>query len=201
MFSSGIGVEGIMERERAGWWLSDNRGAAAGFGCLLLLLAFLYWRWTLVGAQVALSVVMLVAAIWRRLGDYGVTPDRYGIALVAVWVAALVLYLAVRRNRADMRAIIGAAAVLLLVGAAGPWGANGTTIASQFGRLVTLLESTGVLQDGKLVDKGLLPPTEASAGSSIGRAAARSTSRGSGGRRSTCSRTRSWSPIPPISTS
>jgi uncharacterized membrane protein YgcG len=36
-------------RERADWWLADNRGAAAGFGGFLLLLAFLYWRWTLVG--------------------------------------------------------------------------------------------------------------------------------------------------------
>jgi len=36
-------------RERARWWLADNRGAAVGFGGFLLLLAFLYWRWTLVG--------------------------------------------------------------------------------------------------------------------------------------------------------
>ncbi len=48
MFPKGI-VPAPSWRERAGWWLSDNRGAAAGFGGLLLLLAFLYWRWTLVG--------------------------------------------------------------------------------------------------------------------------------------------------------
>jgi len=36
-------------RERAAWWLADNRGAAAGLAGLVLLLAFLYWRWSLVG--------------------------------------------------------------------------------------------------------------------------------------------------------
>jgi hypothetical protein len=114
-------------------------------GTRLLRFFMRYWFFGLV-----VPAVMLVAAIWRRLTDYGVTPDRYGIAAVAVWVAALVLYLAIRRNRADMRAIIGAAAVLLLVGAAGPWGANGTTIASQFGRLVALLDANGLLKDGRI---------------------------------------------------
>jgi uncharacterized membrane protein YgcG len=36
-------------RARVGWWLDENRGAAAGFGGFVLLLIFLYWRWTLVG--------------------------------------------------------------------------------------------------------------------------------------------------------
>ncbi len=36
-------------RERAGWWFGENRGGAAGFAGFVLLLIFLYWRWTLVG--------------------------------------------------------------------------------------------------------------------------------------------------------
>jgi uncharacterized membrane protein YgcG len=48
MFPKGI-VHEPTWRERAAWWLADNRGAAAGFAGLVLLLAFLYWRWTLVG--------------------------------------------------------------------------------------------------------------------------------------------------------
>ncbi len=35
--------------QRAGWWLADNRGAALGVAGALLLLGFLYWRWSLVG--------------------------------------------------------------------------------------------------------------------------------------------------------
>ena len=131
-------------------------------GTKLLRLFMQGWFFLLI-----VPAVLLTMAIWRRLVDYGVTPDRYGIALVAVWVAALVLYLAIRRNRADMRAILGAVGVLLVVGSVGPMGANGLTISSQFKRLVALLETSGVLKDGKINPKGLLPSEAGSTGSSI----------------------------------
>lgn len=47
-FPKGVVAEPT-RRARAAWWLADNRGAAAGLAGFLLLLAFLYWRWTLVG--------------------------------------------------------------------------------------------------------------------------------------------------------
>jgi Domain of unknown function (DUF4153) len=97
--------------------------------------------------------VLLAIAIWRRVSDYGVTPDRYAIAIVAVWTALAFVYLVLRRNRADMRVILGSAAVLLLVGSFGPQGAYGTTGASQFARLKSFLEAKGVLKDGKVVVK------------------------------------------------
>ena len=131
-------------------------------GTRLLRLFMRGWFFLLI-----VPTVLLAMAIWRRLVDYGVTPDRYGIALVAVWVAALVLYLAIRRNRADMRAILGAVGVLLVIGSVGPMGANGLTISSQFKRLVALLETNGVLKDGKIIPKGLLPSESGNAGSSI----------------------------------
>ena len=131
-------------------------------GTKLLRLFMQGWFFLLI-----VPAVLLTMAIWRRLVDYGVTPDRYGIALVAVWVAALVLYLAIRRNRADMRAILGAVGVLLVVGSVGPMGANGLTISSQFKRLVALLETSGVLKDGKINPKGLLASEAGSTGSSI----------------------------------
>ena len=131
-------------------------------GTKLLRLFMQGWFFLLI-----VPTVLLAMAIWRRLVDYGVTPDRYGIALVAVWVGALVLYLAIRRNRADMRAILGAVGVLLVIGSVGPMGANGLTISSQFKRLVALLETSGVLKDGKINPKGLLPSEAGSTGSSI----------------------------------
>jgi hypothetical protein len=105
------------------------------------------WFWLL-----PVPAVLLSLAIWRRITDYGVTPDRYGIALVAVWTALVFVYLVLRRNQADMRVILGAAATLLLVGSFGPQGASGTTGVSQFARLKNILEAKGVLKDGKVVD-------------------------------------------------
>ena len=102
------------------------------------------WFWLTI-----VPAILLVIAIWRRISDYGVTPDRYGILLVAIWVAALTAYLAYRRNRADMRAILGGIAILLLVGSVGPFGANGLTISSQLMRFAQFLEANGLLKNGK----------------------------------------------------
>ena len=113
------------------------------------------WFWLTI-----IPAILLAIAIWRRVSDYGVTPDRYGILLVAIWVAALTAYLAFRRNRADMRAILGGIAVLLLVGSAGPLGANGLTISSQVPRFAAFLETNGLLKDGKAVTPSTKLPSE-----------------------------------------
>ena len=165
-------IEGELPRGQIG--LMVTIFAIGGTACWLIA-----WPWREQGTRLLrlfmrgwfflliVPAVLLSMAIWRRLADYGVTPDRYGIALVAVWVAALVLYLAIRRNRADMRAILGAVGLLLIVGSVGPMGANGLTISSQFTRLVALLEFNGVLKDGKLTPKGLLASETGTTGSSI----------------------------------
>ncbi|MDE2447068.1 MAG: DUF4153 domain-containing protein, partial [Alphaproteobacteria bacterium] len=110
-------------------------------GTALLKLFMRGWFWLL-----PIPVLLLLMAIWRRLSDYGVTPDRYGIALVAVWAVLVFGYLVWWRNRADLRAIIASAAALFLFASFGPQGANGLTASSQFGRLQALLERLGVLK-------------------------------------------------------
>lgn len=115
-------------------------------GTRLLRLFMRGWFWLTI-----VPAALLVIAVWRRIGDYGVTPERYGIAIIAVWIVGLTAYLAYRRNRADMRAILGGLAVLLLIGSAGPFGANGLTIRTQMVRFERLLTESGLLQDGKAV--------------------------------------------------
>lgn len=112
------------------------------------LLRFFMKYWFLL---TIVPAILLVIAIVRRIGDYGVTVDRYGLALIAAWLVMLAPYLGFRRSHADIRAILGSCALLLLIGATGPWGANNTSIASQFARLERLLQDNGVLKDGRLV--------------------------------------------------
>jgi hypothetical protein len=112
-------------------------------GTKLLQLFMRGWFWLL-----PIPAALLSLAIWRRVSDYGVTPDRYGIALVAVWTALVFVYLVLRRNRADMRVILGGAAVLLIIGSFGPQGAYGTTGSSQITRLKSFLEAKGILKGG-----------------------------------------------------
>ena len=113
------------------------------------------WFWLTI-----VPAVLLAIAIWRRVTDYGVTPDRYGVLLVAIWIACLTGYLALRRNKADMRAILGGIAVLFLVGSVGPFGANGLTISSQLTRFTNYLEAHGMLKDGKAQPPATKLPSE-----------------------------------------
>jgi len=118
-------------------------------GTWLLRFFMRFWFWFTI-----VPVVLLSVAIWERISTYGVTPDRYGIAIVAVWLAIVTLYLAIRRNRADMRVLLGSFALLVLIGSVGPWGANSVSIGSQFERLVGFLTSEKLLTpDGKIVEQ------------------------------------------------
>ncbi len=100
------------------------------------------WFWLTI-----VPAILLIVAVWERIAAYGVTPERYGLVIVAIWLAIVTLYLAVRRNRADMRMLLGSFAVLVLIGAGGPWGANGLTISDQFARLTSLLSTNKMLGD------------------------------------------------------
>lgn len=118
-------------------------------GTWLLRFFMRFWFWFTI-----VPVIVLAIAIFERISTYGVTPDRYGIAIVTVWLALVTLYLAIRRNRADMRVLLGSFAILLLIGSVGPWGANNVSIGSQFGRLIGFLESEKLLTpEGKIVEK------------------------------------------------
>jgi hypothetical protein len=117
-------------------------------GTWLLRFFMRFWFWfTIVPA------ILLVIATWERISTYGVTPERYGIAIVALWLAIVTLYLAIRRNRADMRVLLGSFAILVLLGSVGPWGANSVSTSSQFARLESFLATEKLLTpDGKIVD-------------------------------------------------
>lgn len=153
-FAAKIAIVGELPRDQVATMVSVY--AVGGTATWLIA-----WPWRETGAVLLrafmrgwlfltlVPAALLALAIGRRLADYGVTPDRYGIVVIAVWMAFVALYLALRRNLADMRVVIGAIGLLLLAGAAGPLGANGLTVSSQYGRLVALLEGQGLLAEGK----------------------------------------------------
>jgi hypothetical protein len=118
-------------------------------GTWMLRFFMRFWFWFTI-----VPVILLAMAIWERISTYGVTPERYGIVLVAIWLALVTIYLAIRRNRADMRVLLGSFAFLVLISSAGPWGANSLSIGSQFFRLAGYLESEKLLtSDGRIVDQ------------------------------------------------
>lgn len=117
-----------------------------GRGTTLLRWFLGSWFWfTIVPAA------LLAIGVWTRVAEYGITPDRYGLVLIGIWLFAMAIYLAVRRMRADSRVILASLGGLLLVASFGPWGARDLSVANQMSRLMAILQSNDYLEDGRLV--------------------------------------------------
>lgn len=116
-------------------------------GTRLLQIFTRYWFWFTI-----IPTIMLALAVSVRINTYGVTPERYGLVLVAIWLALMVLYFTKRRIEAKPQIIMGTMALLLLAGSFGPWGAYGVSVNSQYDRLVTLLSTSGFIKNGKIAE-------------------------------------------------
>ena len=133
----------------------------AGRGTALLRWFLGSWFWfTIVPAA------LLAIAVWQRVAEYGITPDRYGLVLIGIWLIAMAVYLAARRMRADSRVILASLGVLLLVASFGPWGARDLSVSSQLERAsMAIIESrritwrtTGWLET--IPEKGTMPAAD-----------------------------------------
>ncbi|CAG5071747.1 hypothetical protein DYBT9623_03738 [Dyadobacter sp. CECT 9623] len=65
-------------------------------------------------------IVLLFIGIFRRINDYGVTENRYIIAVLAFWLAVITIYFLVSKM-ADIRWIPISLSVIALLLAIGPW--------------------------------------------------------------------------------
>jgi len=95
-------------------------------------------------------LVMLVFAIARRVGDYGLTESRYLVLAMAVGLAVALVYFIFSRAK-DIRVIPAILAALAFLSAYGPWGAFAMSERNQLGRLETLLEVNEMMADGKIL--------------------------------------------------
>ncbi len=124
------------------------------------------WFWLTI-----VPIVLLAIAVYRRISDYGVTPERYGLVIVGVWLAAMVAYFAIRHRQVASRTIMLSLGALLLIGAFGPWGAKGLSVTVQLARLDKLLTQHGFLVDGRLAaalpESEKVPASAATDGASI----------------------------------
>jgi hypothetical protein len=95
------------------------------------------------------AIVMLWLAIWQRVGQYGVTENRYFLIVLSVWLAGIAVYQLVTRAR-GIRIIPLSLGLGGLLTFAGPWGAYGFSEASQVRRLAGLLEGHDMLVAGRV---------------------------------------------------
>lgn len=128
----------------AGIWLIASPWRQSG--SVLLRLFIKNWFLFLI-----VPLCLLGIGTWRRISDYGVTPERYGLVALGLWVAFLIVWFVLRSRSIHPRVILGSLGVLLVAVSLGPWGAGSVSIANQQSRLKSLMQAGGYFQNGKLV--------------------------------------------------
>jgi hypothetical protein len=107
-----------------------------------------YTRWFFIFMIPA--IVMLLLAIQRRIGQYGVTENRYFLAILSLWLAAIAVYFIASRQRL-IKVIPVSLCILAFGTSCGPWGAYSVSRWSQTHRLEQLMQANHILVDGKIV--------------------------------------------------
>jgi len=75
-------------------------------------------------------LVLLFTAIFRRIGDYGITENRYFVLLLAFWILAMTIYLLIAKKR-RLQILPISLFCLVILSAFGYWGAISVSMRSQ----------------------------------------------------------------------
>jgi hypothetical protein len=95
-----------------------------------------YGRWWFVALLPALA--MLLLAVAKRMGQYGVTEPRYFLLVLAVWLLGLALYY-IWSGSDNIKLIPVSLGLVAALTALGPWGAYAVSQRSQTARLGRIL--------------------------------------------------------------
>ncbi len=105
-------------------------------GARALTSAFLrHWPWLL-----PVPLLLLTMALTLRIGAYGVTPERYLLAALALVLAIIAALQSFPRWRGDIRPMAAIPVLAMLLASFGPQGAEWTSIRSQSERFLTIVE-------------------------------------------------------------
>lgn len=83
-------------------------------------------------------LVLLGLAVWLRVREYGITEQRYLLALGGCWIFSICLYMLVSGKKSVM-VLFTSSAIILFLSAVGPWSMFNVSIHSQIKRLVAEL--------------------------------------------------------------
>jgi hypothetical protein len=96
------------------------------------------------------AAVMLLLAVGKRIDQYGITENRYILAVLGMWLAGLCVYFIVRTSR-NIKVIPITLCIIAFATSFGPWGAYSVSHNSQLERLEEMLERNDILVDGVIV--------------------------------------------------
>lgn len=93
-------------------------------------------------------IALLFIAIGMRIGDYGITINRYIILLLGVWLTIVCSYFII--GYSNIKFIPISLAAILVLMTFGYWGMFSVSERSQVARLRTILEQSKILNNGKI---------------------------------------------------
>jgi len=96
-------------------------------------------------------IILLFVAVFMRIGDYGVTENRYFIVILALWLAGISIYLLINKIR-NIKMIPISLAIIGIISVYGPVSSFSVSERSQFNRLKELVEENNILKGGIVID-------------------------------------------------
>ena len=90
---------------------------------------------------------LLFAAIFRRIGEYGITENRYFVVFLAIWLTGISLYFLLSKKK-NIKVIPFSLFIGALLTSFGPWGAFAVSAESQASRFGGFLDKYGKLVNG-----------------------------------------------------
>lgn len=91
---------------------------------------------------------LLAFALLIRIGDYGITINRYLIAVLGLWLSFIGIYFLTGRE--NIKIIPQSLSLVLLMISFGPWSMFSISESSQVSRLESILSKAKILVDGKI---------------------------------------------------
>ena len=95
-------------------------------------------------------IIVLFMAVFKRIGQYGVTEKRYFILILAFWLAGAALYMVFGRKK-NLKLLPVTLSIISVLSLYGPWSCFSVSLRSQRDILKDLLTVNGILVEGKII--------------------------------------------------
>lgn len=95
-------------------------------------------------------ILLLFIAIFKRIGEYGITELRYYVLLLSFWLAFISIYQIITKYK-NLKIIAFSFFIIAVLSSFGPWGAFSISKKSQLSRFERILTENNLLVDGLVV--------------------------------------------------
>jgi len=95
-------------------------------------------------------ITLLFIAIFKRVGEYGITELRYYVMLLAFWLAFISIYLIITKHK-NIKVIALSFFIIAVFSSFGPWGAFSVSKRSQLNCFEKILIKNNMIKNGLIV--------------------------------------------------